>query len=222
MHLLLIRHAQSQNNALPESQRVEDPAITELGERQAAALAEHFVDWGVDRLLTSAFRRALLTAGALHQTSRLVPHVWMELHEIGGCYAGHIVGQEQGRPGLNHEQVCDEFPGFTIEGEIPSTGWWGSRPYESMSEARRRAGQQTARLLSSFPSGQRVACVVHADFKALLLSELLGDRWTDLMHEPLYNTGVTELECSTDNGQPQVRITRFNDVAHLTTDLVSD
>ena len=35
MELYLIRHAQSQNNALPEEQRVEDPGLTELGNQQA-------------------------------------------------------------------------------------------------------------------------------------------------------------------------------------------
>ena len=34
MRLYLIRHAQSENNARPEHERVEDPGLTELGARQ--------------------------------------------------------------------------------------------------------------------------------------------------------------------------------------------
>ena len=223
MHLLLIRHAQSENNALPESQRVEDPGITELGVRQAASLAERFADWQVDRLLTSAFRRALLTAEAIHRTSGLTPHIWMELHEVGGCYAGHISGTEVGRPGMNHSQVLTHFPHYTVEGEIPEAGWWSSRPYESYAESCRRARQQADRLVSSFEPDQRVACVIHADFKALLLEELLGDRWQDLFNEPLYNTGVTELTCTlTSDGHRQIEIVRFNDIDHLPKKIVSD
>jgi len=59
MDLYLVRHAQSQNNALPERLRVADPDLTDLGHQQAARLAERVRSLKLTRLLTSPFRRAL-------------------------------------------------------------------------------------------------------------------------------------------------------------------
>ena len=219
MELLLIRHAQSQNNALPESQRVEDPGITSLGLQQARQLAEAAAAWDVELLLTSAFRRALETAEQLHQRTSLRPRIWPELHENGGCYTGHLPGQMAGRPGMNARQIGERFPAFDIEGEIAEGGWWQSRPRESAEESWRRAQQQARRLLETHRGRSRVACVVHADFKSLLLDALLGDRWNELAAEPLYNTGVTWLRC---DGAGEVSVQQFNDVEHLSGASVSD
>lgn len=38
---LLVRHGQSQNNALPDNQRVCDPDLTELGRQQADRTAKY-------------------------------------------------------------------------------------------------------------------------------------------------------------------------------------
>ena len=218
MELLLIRHAQSHNNALLESQRVEDPGITELGQQQARQLAQRLASWNVELLLTSAFRRALETAEHLRQTSGLRPLVWSELHEVGGCYAGHLPGQMVGRPGLSGRQIREQFPEFEIQDEISDEGWWASRPRESAEQSWQRAKQQARRLLDAHAGRRRVACVVHADFKSLLLDVLLGSRWQQLAAEPLYNTGVTWLNCAGRH----VVVQQFNNVDHLSGDCLSD
>ncbi|MCA9175655.1 MAG: histidine phosphatase family protein [Planctomycetales bacterium] len=219
MELLLIRHAQSANNALPEHRRVEDPGITDLGQRQAAALAAAFGGWQVDHLITSAFRRALMTTHAIYSAGQApTPVVWTELHESGGCYAGHEPGRMVGRPGMNAREIASHFPGFRISGEIPDTGWWSSRPWETDEQARDRARGQARRLSTSFAAAERVACVIHADFKAMLLAELLGDAWRDWQHVSLCNTGVTRLHCESSGA----RVLAFNNLDHLDPSLVSD
>ena len=45
-HLYLVRHGESANNALPNHQRVADPSLTELGQKQAHNLAAHYSDFG--------------------------------------------------------------------------------------------------------------------------------------------------------------------------------
>ena len=217
MELLLIRHAQSQNNALPESQRVEDPGITETGRRQAALLAERLPQWDVELVLTSAFRRALETAAAL-QAVGVQPHIWSELHEVGGCYEGHLPGQMNGRPGMSAETIEKHFPGFTMEQRISEEGWWACRARETNSQSWQRAESQAGRLVQLRQQQRRVACVIHADFKSLLLQVLLGDAWQPLAAEPLYNTGVTWLDCGGD----QIQVLKFNDVAHLPEDCLTD
>ncbi len=73
MRLLLIRHAQSANNALPEHLRVEDPALTALGHRQAQALAVWLSTCSVNVLVASPFRRALETVEYLRRELVVVP-----------------------------------------------------------------------------------------------------------------------------------------------------
>ena len=58
MDLYLIRHAQSANNAQPESLRVPDPSLTGLGREQAHLLASSVASLGLTRLMTSTSARS--------------------------------------------------------------------------------------------------------------------------------------------------------------------
>ena len=122
MRLYLIRHAESQNNALPESQRVEDPGITELGYRQARHLAERVSGLGLTKLFTSPFLRTLQTTSPIYEATRLTPNVRVALHEEGGCYSGYTPENMAGRPGMGRSDIEREFPGFIVSAGI---GGWG-------------------------------------------------------------------------------------------------
>jgi 2,3-bisphosphoglycerate-dependent phosphoglycerate mutase len=172
MELFLIRHAQSANNALPEWERVEDPGLTDLGVEQAQCLAEWLPTLGLTHLITSPFRRTLLTAEAIGKSTELTPIVRVDLHEIGGCYRGYSPGQLRGRPGMNEKQIKAEFAGFEFDDSIAEAGWWGSKPYESRDDARQRAVRLLARTTEEFAHSQcRVAYVMHADFKQLFIEQ---------------------------------------------------
>ena len=193
--LYLIRHGQSANNALPESQRVEDPPLTQEGVEQAQALARRFEVGSVTVLLTSGFRRAVQTARPLAARLKLRPQIWTDLHEVGGCYSGYIPGQEVGRPGMDRDTLSREFPEFDLPKDIDQAGWWKSRPYESWEQARARAKEQTERLKVEFRgTAAKVACVIHADFKALLLERIVSDRGGEYFPRDLRNTGVTHVQ----------------------------
>ncbi len=212
MQLYLIRHAQSQNNALPESQRVPDPGITELGVQQSRALAERLRDAKIDVLLTSAFRRALQTTQCVAEVRDQPVSIWTELFEQGGCYSGHV--DLLGAPGMTREEIECDFPNFSVPNDIDEDGWWRSKPYESWEAATDRAQRITQRLKAEFGhTDQTIACVIHADFKALLLTEMLGTRhpqWTG--YYDLSNTGVTVLRFEAD----QFDVEMLNDTSHLT------
>lgn len=216
----LIRHAQSRNNALPEEQRVEDPAITDLGHRQASALASWLGSARLDRLLTSPFRRALETTEYVRRRVRLPVLVWADLHEQGGCYAGHDPRRYVMRPGMARTEIESNFPGYQIEPSIGEHGWWRGRPYETMDAARARASRLIARMNSEFgTSADRIATVVHADFKQLLLQELLpvGDDRSSISWSGIYNAAVTAVEIR--DGRP--RLIQFNTTGHLSFDDLS-
>ena len=219
MKLFLIRHAQSANNALPEEQRVEDPPLTPLGHRQAAALAAGLQAVGIQILIASPFRRALETAEPLRKALNITPQVWIDLHEQGGCYSGHRPEYYRGSPGMNSQQIRAGFPEFEIESAIGDQGWWGSRPYESEADAARRARRLWHRSLEAFVSVDcPVGFVMHADFKRLFLTELFARHGQhDTSWPGIYNTAVTAVEIR----DSEVELKFFNSVAHLSDELIS-
>ncbi len=213
MQLYLIRHAQSQNNALPEEARVEDPGLTELGHRQAELLAEWIPALKLTRLITSPFRRTLLTTEPIVRTTSLVPEVRIDLHEQGGCYSGHDFGDKVGRPGMTRKEIEAEFSGFQVADDIDGQGWWQSKPYESSEAAWSRA----ARLLESTRrefghTDERVGYVMHADIKRLFLWQL-----REQIDGVPCNTSITEIEFDSRNH----RLRAFNQVAHLPAHLIT-
>jgi 2,3-bisphosphoglycerate-dependent phosphoglycerate mutase len=196
--VLLIRHAQSQNNSLPESQRVCDPGLTCLGYRQAAATANVLAIHSIANLFCSPFLRSLETTRLIAEATGLRPEIRSDLFEQGGCYSGYLPGEEKGEPGMGRTQLATRYEGWQIDPHITESGWWG-RPYESEEEARRRAHsvgnwleQKVAR-----PDAKQSALVIHADFKRLLLLQLLGLSDTDPVIQrfgPLLNAGITIVE----------------------------
>jgi len=213
MQLYLIRHAQSQNNALPEEERVEDPELTELGHQQAEHLAEWIPSLNLTRLITSPFRRTLLTTEPIFRATSLNPEVRIDLHEQGGCYSGHGFGNKVGRPGMTRREIEAEFAGYQVADDIDGQGWWQSRPYETWEAARMRAARLLESVRREFAhTDERVAFVMHADIKRLLLSRLIS--------EPLdtpCNTSVTEIEFTASSHQ----LRALNQISHLPVHLVS-
>lgn len=194
MDVLFIRHAQSENNARPEPERVEDPPLTALGHRQAVLLATKHprIAWA-DVILTSPFLRALQTADILCRYAGCRVEVWRDLHEQGGCYSGYLPGQRTGRPGLTGKEIASLFPQFTIDGAIGDGGWWESKPYEEMEEAHKRARAVIARLEGRFANRRTtVAVVTHADFLRAILTVLTpAGFFPEQLSESIYNTSVT-------------------------------
>jgi len=213
MRLYLIRHAESQNNALPESQRVEDPGITELGYRQARHLAERVGGLGLTKLFTSPFLRTLQTTSPIYEATKLTPNVRVALHEEGGCFSGYTPENMAGRPGMGRSDIEREFPGFIVSAELGDGGWWTSALHESHELAGRRAAQLFRRTVDEFSdTDEQVAFVMHADIKMLFLQQFHS--------EPLdlpSNTSITAIQI--DAGD--CRLVDYNCVRHLPDKLVT-
>ncbi len=213
MELFLIRHAQSENNALPEEQRVEDPGITELGVQQAERLGAWIPRLELTKVITSPFKRALETARRIHASTNLTPHVRTAIHEQGGCYRGYPEIGMVGRPGLNRSEIEERYPGFHVADDIDGDGWWRCQDYETQALAVQRAAEVWQATLQEFAhTDERVAYVMHADFKLLLLGQFHP--------QPLdvpYNTSITRVVISGEGG----RVADHNSVQHLPSDLLS-
>ena len=213
MQLYLIRHAQSQNNALPEEERVEDPGLTEVGQQQAEHLGEWIARLKWTRLITSPFRRTLLTTEPIRRATSLTPEVRIDLHEQGGCYSGHDFSTKVGRPGMSRREIEAEFSNYRVANDIDGTGWWRSKPYETWEAARARALRLLEATKHEFAhTDERVAFVMHADIKRLFLSHI----HTDPLEVPC-NTSVTEIEFT----DATTVIRQFNRIEHLPSHLVT-
>ncbi len=194
--IVLVRHAQSANNALEEHLRVPDPSLTEIGMQQAAALAAWLRDQPIHHLYCSPFLRSLETMRPLAETKRLPVRIRSDLFELGGCYSGHEAGKQRGEPGLGRSQLVDAYPAWEIDGLIAESGWWG-RDYESFEQGLLRAATVEKWLASEISSlGGIHVLIIHADFKRMLLQTMfndqqLDDRKIDLAEVPLFNTGIT-------------------------------
>lgn len=219
MQLYLVRHAQSSNNAQPEHLRVPDPGITEIGEQQAICLADWLDASSFVHLATSAFRRALQTAGFIRRRTGHMPEVIVDVHEHGGCVDGWHAENFIGQPGLSHTEVVAEFGDVKIDQAIDRDGWWKSKPREEFSQTRQRAQKIDAYFRDRLSNEQQaILCVTHADFLAMLLEQMCGAAiQEDSRFFDLKNTGVTHLELL--DGKWVIH--RMNSVEHLPAELVT-
>lgn len=109
--LLLIRHGQSEWNALRRWQGQADPPLSELGRQQAAAAAARLDP--VDVVAASTLQRSRVSAEIIA--------------EFMGCDSPILVPELIERDvrefsGLTREQIEGQFPGFLQDGRRPP-GW---------------------------------------------------------------------------------------------------
>ncbi len=220
MHLYLIRHAESENNAKAEQQRVEDPAITSRGERQALALANWLTTLRPNVVISSPFRRALQTAAPAVERLACSLEIWGDVFERGGCYRGWHAENYQGADGLGHAGIFQLTPTAILDPTLHPAGWWQCRPRERDEQTNQRAVAVKRRLEERFADREmRMVVITHAEFQRILLGQLLADFDIDVGRlGPICNAGVTHLEWRKATWQ----LRWFNAVTHLPTSLITD
>jgi 2,3-bisphosphoglycerate-dependent phosphoglycerate mutase len=206
MELYLIRHGQSTNNAIDDwTQRVEDPLLTETGERQAARIAAHLAAGRhlvaglssgerplLDRIYVSPMIRAMQTAHPISRMLGVAPEVWHDIHEVGGIYLDH--GERKvGYPGRPRRELAERFPHYLLPPELTEDGWW-SRDFEEVHEGHARAVVVAERLHALAAEDARIAIVSHGDFMSALLHALGRQRPGTGAHFLHRNTGITHLD----------------------------
>jgi len=207
MHVYLIRHAQSENNALtPENihRRKVDPGLTELGYRQREALAEflanetEFADqsFAIDNLYTSAMFRSLLTTEPVSAALNLRPRVWLDLHEKGGMFLRQN-GRVSGFGGLSRSAITRQFPGYRLPDAVTDAGWYDAAlAYEPEAHSAFRAIKVADELLKRSRSDEVIAMVSHAGFLDILLKAIFGQLPSRAYAMRYYhnNTAITRVD----------------------------
>jgi len=233
MDLFIVRHGQSFNNALDDPKdRVEDPPLTEAGEKQADRVADYLAEGRhllaaerssgrrlLDHIYCSPMLRTLQTAQPIGRALNMPPEVWVDIHEWGGVFLDH--GDERGivgYPGMSRSEIEKRFDGYVVPATIGEDGWWDpSRGQEQSSSAHGRAIGVAEALWERVAEDNRIALVAHGGFidsllKALL--HLLPSQHVDLPH---YNTAITHLNFA--EGKLQMRY--MDRTEHLPDELIT-
>lgn len=247
MRLILIRHGQSANNRLAESNghdyhaymatRNPEPPLTEIGHQQAARLAEQFAAAGqwttnlrlawvpqehpIHVLYVSPMLRALQTAAPIGRCLGLAPQVWVDIHEHGGVFTGTPeLDTVVGYSGLSQAEMAAQFPGYTIPSEVGADGWWRGG-YEEMDVCYARAQRVAKQLyaLAEAHPDETIALVTHGTFLDNLMHALFvaGERYDDRVHFSHLNTAVSRV----DFRDGHLALRYLNRVDHLPVELVT-
>lgn len=197
MRLYLIRHCESENNALwartgSSNGRAEDPPLTLKGEQQAAILADYLAaarersvapfEGGPMReglvfthLYTSLMRRAIQTGTAVSGATDLPLTAWPEIHERGGIYLSDPqTGKEVGLPGNDRAFFETSYPDLVLPDSVGDEGWW-NRSYEYRDAALQRAASVLNLLMERHGgTDDHVAFVTHGGFTQSLLQTIFN------------------------------------------------
>ncbi len=212
--LLLIRHAQSQNNALEDHLRVPDPDITELGVQQAKRLAKMVSSLSPTVVYCSPFLRSLETTRWAVSQINTIPIVRQDIYEQGGCHSGHEPGRRAAHSGMNRTDLAQRYAGWHLDDRIHDKGWYDLDHYETLEEARSRASRVRRWYESetqTHAASDRVAMVIHADFKLRLLEAFLEDDAIEEQLGDVVNTSITRLSFT----KGRWRIDYWNLFTHL-------
>ncbi len=183
VELILIRHGQPE--WVRDGLNVDDPPLTDLGRRQAAAMARALAEERVDRILVSPLVRARQTAEPLVDVLGIRPevHDWMaELRNPIWDGTDHdverIFHEARRRPAEQHWEGLpggESFRAFhqrVVTGLLETLDACGVRP---------RFGNLPLWDVdhledsdSNPETGQRVALVAHAGTNSVILTHLLG------------------------------------------------
>jgi broad specificity phosphatase PhoE len=167
--VLMLRHAESQWNALGRWQGRADPDLSTEGETQAGSAAAGLS--GADRIVSSNLRRAARSAAIIAEKLNLGPVV------IDADLGERDVGAWAG---LTNEEVDERWPGYRASGRVPD-GW------EPNDRVLQRALAAIERAAAG--AGHTVVAVTHAGLIRTVEAHLgqprrpvpnLAGRWIDV------------------------------------------
>ncbi|MDR7521208.1 MAG: histidine phosphatase family protein [Armatimonadota bacterium] len=197
--ILLVRHGQTEWNRQEIFRGRADVPPSELGVRQAMAVAARLASEEISGVYSSPLRRAMVTAHHVAAAAGLAPRAVEDLTDMS-------YGAWEGQP---HDRVRARYPDLYAR--------WLSEPHrvrppegETLAEVRRRATDAVHRIAADHPNAT-VAVVSHRVVNKVLLCATLG-LGDDAFWRIRQETGcLNVLEWT---GDPP-RVLLVNDVCHL-------
>lgn len=183
MKLLLIRHGQTPGNVAGRLDTAfPGPGLTELGERQAAALPQALKDESLEGLYVSTLQRTQRTAGELARNTGLDPEMLDGVHEIE---AGALETNTDHESHLRYMGTVFAWSGGDLDLRMPGayTGHDFFARFDASVEKVLANGHSTAAIVSH---GAAIRC--WAARRAVDIDTNFAER------HPLPNTGIVALE----------------------------
>jgi broad specificity phosphatase PhoE len=153
--LILVRHGQSEWNALFSRTRVDpnipDPPLTMEGRRQAADTADALAELGIDRLIVSPYARTLETADIIRRRLN-VPAVVDPLVRERTAFSCDI--------GTPRSRLVVRWPQFDFD-HVDEIWWPRCEETDGQLDSRCAKFRNRARSLQNWP---RVAVITHWGF----------------------------------------------------------
>ncbi len=203
MRLFLVRHGITQHNINGLYTGQTDAPLTELGQRQALAVAKYLADETFDAIFSSDLQRARHTAQAIASYHNLPVQEDADLREISmGTWEGYTSAELQARNIDEWKYVRNDSINHAPPGG------------ENFSQVLERAGRALQHCREQY-TDKTVLWAAHGGFIEAALCYALK---LDLHYRHCFrngNTSVNELHFKSNYELPE--IIRLNDLAHLRT-----
>ena len=195
--LLLARHGQSVSNAVRRFQGVQDVPLSELGRRQAEALARALRSRRIAAVYSSPLQRARHTAELVAAAVQAPLRSVDDLRELSlGEWEGCTVEEVEARPGNPYAcWVRDPV------GSLPPGG-------EPLADVQGRMVRALADIERAHPNGDDVLVVCHGGVISAYLAHCLGLPLSSIWRLTVSNCSITELA--------PPRLLSMNVTTHLT------
>lgn len=208
--ILLIRHGETEWNAIKRLQGHLDIALNAEGERQAAALGQALLDEPLDVIVSSDLQRAMQTAQAIAQPRGMTIKVDPGLRER--CYGAF--------EGVMYSEIPARFPeayaawqARDIDARFPD----GERKAETLREFHERAIATINRLASLYPN-RKIALVTHGGVLECAYRAAKGISLLSARDFDIFNASINRVVWN----DATLHISEWSDVAHLTQDALDE
>ncbi len=200
MHLLLIRHGETDWNNERRIQGNTDTPLNTCGIEQAEQLATRIAEEKIDALYTSPLARARMTAEIIGQKCGLAPNLDDRLREKS-------VGDLES---LTVEEVERRYPNLVRLWQV-STDHVPLPNEETPAQVQQRVQAFVADLRERYANGTRVGVVSHGGTLGFLIATLIG--WDIYKRMPFWfdNASVSLVDLA--GSRPRVKL--LNDTCHL-------
>ena len=199
MRLFLLRHGETVFNAQSRAQGFSDPELTELGRRQAQALANVLAKENLAAVYASDLKRAVETARIIAQPHGLTVQTDPGLREIHqGIFEGLSVTEIR----TQHSELVEEWMAAPDRFVMPEG--------ESLAQVQERAWASVQRIVAAHPEGHVVAVSHNLTIMAILCRALTMDlAHFRRLHQDLAARNTIEF------GPRGPKVTLLNDTCHL-------
>lgn len=179
MELILIRHGRPER--IDHDPNGADPSLTDLGHRQAAAMASFLANEELAAMYVSPQRRAIETAQPLSEKHGHTPLVVPGIAEFDLGHPSYVPGEE--RAPMSEQELAELITHATAPEFVG------------------RVRDSTSQLIADHP-GERIAAVCHGGVISVILNDILGMP-IDTYHNSFY-TSVTRIRASSNGRRSMV------------------